>query len=228
MTRTSIARLCLLLLVGVLLVAGAAHAQSPAPVVVRTAGGDISIVADSLEEIGAENRLIAVGNVEITRGASRLVADRVEINRDTGDAIAQGSVVFYDGQNQLTGQRIDYNLKTGTGVVYQAEARAAPYYRITGESMERLGESVYRVRRGSFTTCEDDPPPWSFRFGTATADLEDFVYGTDASFWVRNVPLIPFFPFFAAAIRRERQTGFLFPKVGSSSSKGLFAEVPFY
>lgn len=228
MTRTSIARLCLLLLVGVLLVAGAAHAQSPAPVVVRTAGGDISIVADSLEEIGAENRLIAVGNVEITRGASRLVADRVEINRDTGDAIAQGSVVFYDGQNQLTGQRIDYNLKTGTGVVYQAEARAAPYYRITGESMERLGESVYRVRRGSFTTCEDDPPPWSFRFGTATADLEDFVYGTNASFWVRNVPLIPFFPFFAAAIRRERQTGFLFPKLGSNSSKGLFAEVPFY
>ena len=220
------------LLAGALLVAGAgfAHAQAPAPapVVVSTAGGDVTIVADSLEQIGADNRVIAVGNVEITRGAARLIADRVEIDRDTGDAIAQGSVVFYDGENQLTGQRIDYNLKTGTGVVYQADARAAPYYRITGESMERLGESVYRVRRGSFTTCEDDPPPWSFRFGTATADLEDFVWGTNASFWVKNVPLIPFFPFFAAAIRRERQTGFLFPKLGTNSSKGLSAEVPFY
>jgi LPS-assembly protein len=223
-------RVFLPLLVGALLAAGAgaAHAQSPAPVVVPMAGGDVTIVADSLEQIGADNRLVAIGNVEITRGASRLIADRVEINRDTGDAIAQGRVIFYDGENQLTGQRIDYNLKTGTGVVYQAEARAAPYYRITGESMERLGESVYRVRRGSFTTCEDDPPPWSFRFGTATADLEDFVYGTNASFWVKNVPLIPFFPFFAAAIRRERQTGFLFPKFGSNSSKGLYAEIPFY
>jgi LPS-assembly protein len=219
-------------LAGVVLAAGAAlaHAQAPAPapVVVSTAGGDVTIVADSLEHIGADNRLVAIGNVEITRGASRLIADRVEINRETGDAIAQGSVVFYDGENQLTGQRIEYNLKTGTGVVYQADARAAPYYRISGESMERLGESVYRVRRGSFTTCEDDPPPWSFRFGTATADLEDFVWGTNASFWVKNVPLIPFFPFFAAAIRRERQTGFLFPKLGSNSRKGLSAEVPFY
>src|SRR5688500_4199836 len=225
-------RFVLPLLAGALLAlsAGAAYAQAPAPapVVVSTAGGDVTIVADSLEQIGADNRLVAVGNVEITRGTSRLIADRVEINRDTGDAIAQGSVIFYDGENQLTGQRIDYNLKTGTGIVYAPDARAAPYSRISGESMERLGESVYRVRRGSFTTCEDDPPPWSFRFGTATADLEDFVWGTNASFWVKNVPLIPFFPFFAAAIRRERQTGFLFPKLGSNSRRGLSTEVPFY
>src|SRR2546430_13140641 len=38
----------------------------------------------------------------------------------------------------------------------------------------RSGESVYRVRRGIFTTCEDgESPAWSFRFGSATADLED-------------------------------------------------------
>ena len=63
-------------------------------------------------------------------------------------------------------------------------------------------------------------------FGSATADLEDFVYGTNASFWVKNIPLIPFVPFFAAAIRRERQTGFLFPKVGSSSRQGLLRRDP--
>jgi LPS-assembly protein len=112
--------------------------------------------------------------------------------------------------------------------VYESEAHVAPYYRIGGERMDRLGESVYRIQRGVFTTCEGDPPAWSIKFGSATADLEDFVYGTNASFWVRNIPLIPFFPFFAAAIRRERQSGFLFPKLGNSSSKGYQAEIPFY
>jgi LPS-assembly protein len=208
--------------------AGVAHAQPQTPVIVPTAGGDVTVLADNIEQIGADNMLIATGNVEITRGKSRLMADRVEINRETGDAVAQGRVVFYDGEDQLTGQRIDYNLKTGTGVVYQAEVRAAPYYRITGEQMDRLGEGVYRVHKGTFTTCEDDAPAWSFHFGTATADLEDYVYGFNASFWVKNVPLIPFFPIFAAAIRRERQTGFLFPKFGNSSSKGVFGEIPFY
>jgi LPS-assembly protein len=205
-----------------------AQPASQTPVTVGTAGGDITIVADRLEQVGADNLLIATGNVEITRGTSRLMADRVEINRATGDAVAEGRVVFYDGENQLTGQRIDYNLTSGTGVVYQADARAEPSYRITGEQMERLGESVYRIREGMFTTCADDPPTWSFRFGSATADLNDYVYGTGASFWVKEFPLIPFFPFFAAAIRRERQTGFLFPKVGNSSSKGVYMETPFF
>src|SRR5262249_4087152 len=159
---------------------------------------------------------------------ARLIADRVEINRETGDAVAQGRVVFYDGEDQLTGRRIDYNVKSGTGVVYDSEARVAPYYRIGGERMDRIGESAHTVQKGVFTTCEDDPPTWSFKFGSGNADLEEFVYGTGASFWVKDVPLIPFVPFFAAAIRRERQTGFLFPKFGFGGRKGFQAEIPFY
>jgi LPS-assembly protein len=216
-------------LLGLVALPPSSWGQSPqTPVVVPTPGGDVTVLADRLEEVGPDRLLVATGNVEVTRGNSRLIADRIEINRQTGDAVAQGRVIFYDGADQLTGRRIDYNLRTGTGVVYESEARVAPYYRIGADRMDRLGESVYRIQRGVFTTCEDDPPSWSVKFGSATADLEDFVYGTNASFWVKNVPLIPFFPFFAAAIRRERQTGFLFPKFGVSGSKGFQAEVPFY
>ena len=208
-------------------------AQTPAPtpqvpVTVGTVGGDVTILADRLEEVGPDRLLVATGNVEITKGKARLIADRVEINRATGDSVAQGRVIFYDGEDQLTGRRIDYNLQTGTGVVYDSEARVAPYYRISGERMDRLGESVYKVQKGVFTTCEDDPPTWAFHFASGDADLEDFVYGTGASFWVKDVPLIPFVPFFAAAIRRERQTGFLFPKFGTGGKKGFQAEIPFY
>src|SRR5712691_10001906 len=138
-------------------------AQARTPVTVHTAGGDVTILADRLEQVGTDNLLIATGNVQITRGTARLIADRVEINRETGDATAQGRVIFYDGEDRLTGDRIEYNLKTGTGVVYQGRLQVAPYYRIGGERMERLGESVYRVRRGVFTTCEEDTPAWSFR-----------------------------------------------------------------
>jgi LPS-assembly protein len=220
----------LLLLAGALLADPVpSAAQAPGPVTVQTAGGEVTILADRLEHVGPDNLLVATGNVVITRGTARLLADRVEINRDTGDAIAQGRVIFYDGEDRLTGDRIEYNVKTGTGVVHRGRLQSAPYYSIAGERMERLGDSVYRVRRGIFTTCEDDASPaWSFRFGTATADLDDLIYGTNASFWVKDIPLIPFVPFFAAAIRRERQTGFLPPKFGSSSRKGFFAEIPFF
>ncbi len=212
-----------------LAIAPRASAQAPqVPVTVPTAGGEVTIIADQFEQVGPDNLFVATGNVELTKGAARLMADRIELNRATGDAVAQGRVVFYDGEDQLTGQRVEYNVKTGTGVVYQGQARAAPYYRLGGEKLERLGESVYRVEKGVFTTCDADPPDWSVKFNSATVDLNEFLYGTGASFWVRNVPLIPFVPFFAAAIRRERQTGFLFPKFGYSTRKGAYAEFPFF
>jgi len=42
------------------------------------------------------------------------------------------------------------------------------------------------------------------------------------------VPVLPWVPFFAAALRRERQSGFLFPEFGQNSRKGYFARVPYY
>src|SRR5262249_19266991 len=62
----------------------------------------------------------------------------------------------------------------------------------------------------------------------STADLEDFVWGWNASFWVKSLPIIPYFPIFAAAIRNDRQSGFLPPVFGNSTKKGFFAEIPFY
>ncbi len=220
--------LALLLLVaspGLLL----AQAPRPEPLRIQQDGGEVSVVADQIQQVGGTtNLVIATGNVEIVRGAARLLADRVELDRDTGEAIAQGKVVFYDGQDRLVGDRIDYNVRTGTGVVYNSSAFSAPYYRLGGDRMDRVGEGVYEIRHGTFTTCEGDNPHWSFRMGSAVADLNDLIYGRDASFWVGKIPLIPWFPFFAAVLRRERQSGFLFPQFGVSSTKGFFAKVPYY
>ncbi len=207
-----------------------AWSQPRGPVTIRAGGQEATVLADQLQQVGGANELlIAVGNVEITQGQSRLLADRVELNQDTGEAVAQGRVVFFDGQDRLVGDRVDYNLKTGTGVVYNASTFSAPYYHLSAERMDRIGPGLYNVYRGVFTTCEGDEPAWSFKMGTGTVALDDIAYGQNASFWVTDkLPLVPWVPFFAAAIRRERQSGFLFPEFGSSSKKGLSAKIPYY
>src|SRR5207247_6370804 len=61
-----------------------------APVTLRDSSGETSVVADRIQQIGGDSDLLlATGNVEITRGGSRLLADRVELNRNTGEAVAQ-------------------------------------------------------------------------------------------------------------------------------------------
>ncbi len=216
------------LLVGLAVLAGSRPTLGQTTITVPSAEGQVTVVADRIEQFGTDNLVVATGNVEITRGNARLLADRAEVNRETGDVAAVGRVIFYDGDDRLAGDRIDYNYRTGTGVVTNGRSRTAPYYRLSGERMERLGEGLYGIRRGVFTTCEDDPPTWSFHAADTTADLNDAVYGTHASFWVKEIPIIPWLPGFYAAIRRERQTGFLFPVAGYSSFKGFFAEVPFF
>jgi LPS-assembly protein len=201
-------------------------ARAQAPLTLGEGDIPVSVVADQIESIGPD-LVTATGNVEITRGAGRLLADRVEINRSTGDAVATGRVLFYDGEDRLSSSRIEYNLRTGTGVAFDAEGFSLPYYRLSGERIQSLGDSVYEIRKGVFTTCEDDPPTWSFHAGSARADLDDHVYGRNGSFRVKDVPLLPV-PYFAAALRRERQTGFLLPTLGTSSRKGFTAKVPFF
>ncbi len=201
--------------------------QSPLSQSGPASGTDI--VADRMQQVGGDaDLLLATGNVEITRGETRLVADRVEINRATGEAIAQGKAVFFDGQDRLVGERIDFNLNTGTGVVYKGSTFVPPYYRLSGDRMDRLGESVYSVRQGIFTTCEGDDPAWSFRLGSAEAELDNLITGTDTSFLVKGIPVIPWVPFFAAPLGSERKSGFLFPEYGSNSRYGFLVRTPYY
>src|SRR4029077_13524581 len=112
--------------------ATAVWAQAKLPVTIAGGEQEATILADHIQQVGGANELlIAEGNVEVTQGTSRLLADRVELNRDTGEAVAQGRVVFFDGQDRLVGNRVDYNLKTGTGIVYDASTFSAPYYHLS-------------------------------------------------------------------------------------------------
>ena len=207
-----------------------AWAQPTSQVTIQAGGLDAVILADQIQQVGGTNELlIATGNVELTHGQTRLLADRLELNQDTGEAVAQGRVVFFDDQERLVGSRVDYNLKTGTGVVYNAQTFSAPYYHLSAERMDRVGPGLYKLTQGTFTTCEGDEPAWAFKMGSGTVNMEDMAVGQDAQFWLMDkVPIIPWLPFFAAPIRRERQSGFLYPEFGSSNKKGFIAKIPYF
>lgn len=205
-----------------------AVAQERRELAIRPGEQPVAVFADRIEHLERERLVIATGHVEIVHGDSRLEADRVELNPETGEAVAIGRVVFFDGRDRLLGERLEYNFRTGTGIVYRAEAFVEPHFFVSGQRMERLGEKAYRLHRGVFTTCEQPTPHWSIGFGRATAYLDDYLWGTNASLWVWKLPLVPFVPFFAANLRRERQTGFLMPSFGTSTTKGFTARIPFY
>ena len=223
-----VTRLAWLVFAWLLVAATLAVAQERQQLSLGSEAAPVTVFADRVENLDREHLLIGEGHVEVEQGDTRLEADRVEVNTETGEAVAAGRVVFFDGRDRLVGERIEYNFRSATGIIYRGDARAEPHFFFKGDRLERFGDKAYHLFDGAFTTCEADPPEWSVHWGRATAYVDDYIWGTNASFWVWKLPLVPFIPVFGASLRKDRQTGFLIPTFGTSSTKGFSFRQPFY
>ncbi|MGQ8367173.1 LPS-assembly protein LptD [Glaciecola sp. 1036] len=80
----------------------------------------------------------------------------------------------------------------------------------------------------SFTTCPKGNEDWKIQASEIRiADGKPFGEAKHTRFYIGGVPVF-YLPYFAFPITTARQTGFLFPELGSTSSTGLEYEQPFY
>jgi LPS-assembly protein len=199
------------------------------------------IQADYLERRPAENLLYFQGAVDIRYGESRISADTVTVNTETGDGIAEGAVRFEDLQQQITAERAEFNLFTRLGTLYQATGALkgqslAPRkgvtpepvtFYLTAERFERESEERFRIRRGSLTTCVGPNPVWQFKTRDSTVDVEGYAHLSNATFWIKNVPVF-YTPYFLYPAKTERATGLLPPGFGTSDKLGFFLDNRFF
>ena len=198
-----------------------ALSQVSPPMQLETSAEPIRLRADHISYDKAENSYVAEGNVEIWQGGRKLTADRVYLNADTSEAEAVGNVVLVQGEDFLRSQKIKIDLDTSLGIIFQGTLflKKQNFY-IRGEEIERVGEDTYRVRRGSFTTCNGDWPAWRFTAQETLVTLEEYLTAKGATFEVKNVPLL-YSPYLIFPVKTQRQSGFLFPGIGYSNVAGL-------
>jgi LPS-assembly protein len=190
--------------------------------------GPVEIEADRLT-YDREERLYQVhGNVEITKGNLSLTAEHGRLSADTNEMVAWGNVVLREGEDVLECERLEINLNTRRGKVYQGKLFLKEQnFHITGQEAEKLGESNYRIRQGSFTTCDASRPPWSFSVRELDIDTTGVGIAREPVFYVEDVPVF-YFPVIPIPVKRERQTGFLLPVTGYSSAYGPQLKTAFY
>jgi LPS-assembly protein len=168
------------------------------------------------------------GNVEVTRGDFSLKADHARLVTETNDVVAWGNVVVREGEDVLECARLEVNLDTQHGKVYEARLfMKEQNFHITGKEAEKLGENRYRVKEGTFTTCDDSRPPWKFTVTELDVTLSGRGVATNPVFYAGGVPLL-YLPKATFPVRRERQTGFLLPELSLSSQIGPEVRTAFY
>jgi LPS-assembly protein len=228
-----------LLLCFALLGAGLTPAQTRTPPAPGKGG-----VAE-LSSTGPQRRqgslTLADGDVDIHYGAQRLRADHVEYNDQTNEAVARGHVIF-DYENQhLEGDEAHYNVSTGRGTfrnvrgTVRIERRPNQTILITdnplyfeAKNVEKFGNDLYFLNDAWVTVCDPAHPNWQFYAPRARVRIDKTMALVNANFRLFRVPLV-WLPYATApAGPRIRESGFLIPTAGNSTSKGFVFGDAFY
>ena len=184
---------------------------------------------------------IADDDVDIHYGDMRLQADHVEYNTETFEAIARGHVQFDYESQHLEGDDAQLNIQTGHGTFHNVHGKVKlerhpnPTLLITenpvyfeAKEVERMSPDFYIVRHSWFTICDPLHPTWQFYAPEAKITIEKNVALVNSNFRLYRIPLL-WLPYATTpAGERVRQSGFLIPVVGNSTTKGFTIGDAFY
>ncbi len=190
--------------------------------------GPVDIEADQLVYEREAQIYQAHGNVEVSRGDFFLKADHAQLNMATKDLMAWGNVLLREGEDVVECERLEVNVDTRLGKVYQARLFLKEQnFHITSQETDKLGENRYRVHDGTFTTCDAKRPPWKFTAKEMDVTLTGRGMAKGSTVYIEDVPLL-YLPIASFPVTQERQTGFLLPGGGYSSSHGFEAKTAFF
>ena len=164
-----------------------------------------------------------------------LRSDDATFNSDTNEASASGHFALDGGPNDdhIRASHGTYNFALETGKFYDATGTTGLRFRanrpiltstapfaFTGKLVEKTGPAHYLVYDGTITTCELPHPKWQFDARKVDVDVGGNAKIYRSEFVLHGFPIL-YFPFATHPVEKEsRQSGFLIPSVGRSSTKG--------
>jgi LPS-assembly protein len=235
----SVSRVAALLLA--ILACGAAtsgQSSAQAPLRLPTGGGEATLEADQQKQVGRIS--YADGHVDVRYQNARLRADHAEYNADTQVVLARGHVELDYLTQHVEADDARYELRTGHGTFHHVRATFAmqrrpmptllispnPLY-FEAEEAERISENTYHVQKAWLTVCDPNHPTWKFFAPSATVELRKSVHLENGNFRLFSVPVL-YFPYATFPAEKQRNSGFVIPEPGNSSSKGYVLGDSFY
>ncbi|MDB6060210.1 MAG: hypothetical protein JWM78_313 [Verrucomicrobiaceae bacterium] len=168
------------------------------------------------------------GGAVVTQGNTKLSADRADMKRSTNEVNLYGNVVLQQPHTKISGSNADMTTTNSFGHV--ADARLLDYQtgmRVTADKLTRRKEDVIELDGATYTSCPPDAEDW--RLSAKHIRLNQDTGRGEATNTVIRVKDVPVFysPYMNFPIDDRRQSGFLWPMIGSSSS-GIDAALPYY
>jgi len=149
----------------------------------------IIINGDNVEYSADNKEVVATGDIEVIYKGSKLTCNKLKVNMQSKEGLAEGNARLEDENGVVTGEKIVYDFANKTGVIYNADFRANPYF---GKSrkIEKVSESEFVSTGGYFTTCSFDHP--HFRLASKKINMfpGDKVRSKQTTLYLGAVPVV--------------------------------------
>ena len=182
---------------------------------------------ESEEALQEGDWVVLRGKVDVRAGIERIRADEIRLSVSSRRLEAEGNVILDRLDSRLTGRRLEYDTATNTGVMYDAMGYTADDLSFTAKIAEKVAENKYVLRGATFTSCTQPAPIWQVNATKAVVEIDRFVYLWNPRVRFGKVPL-SYLPWVAFPIKQERATGFMIPRISSSSRKGTSLSEEFF
>ncbi|MDD5561447.1 MAG: hypothetical protein PHT50_04900 [Candidatus Omnitrophica bacterium] len=147
----------------------------------------IIINGDNVEYSADNREVVATGNIEVIYKGSKLTCNKLKVNMQTKEGLAEGNARIEDAKGVITGERIVYDFANKTGVIYDADFRANPYFG-KSKKIEKVSESEFVSKGGYFTTCSFDHPHYRLASKKISMFPGDKVQSQQTTLYLGAVP----------------------------------------
>jgi LPS-assembly protein len=202
----------------------------------KSLGDQMLVQAKELHYDYANQRVEAIGDVQIYYARTTLEANRVVYDQKSKRLHAEGNVRLTEADGRVTyGEIMELSDDYRDGFVDSLRLDGAERTRMAAVTGERSGGNYEVFQNGVYTACEpckDDPkrpPRWQVKAARIIHDQgEKMIYFEDARIEFSGVPLA-YMPYLSTPDPTvKRKSGFLMPLFGSSSIYGAAVEMPYY
>jgi LPS-assembly protein len=188
----------------------------------------VDIYADTLEQNRSDKTYIARGHVVVREGTRVLNADYVLYSDETKDLLAEGHVVFKEEDDTVECDRLSLNLVTKMGTIEKGSIFLKKgNFHLAGDRIDKVGEDLYNIKRGTMTTCDDTPPSWRFTASDVEVTVDGYAKTKSARFQVKDHTLL-YMPYGMFPVKTDRQSGLLLPELHTSTRNGMVLRTSYF
>lgn len=186
----------------------------------------VQILSDKAYRKSNDNSYEAQGNVIIKLGNNSIYGEKASFSLLKQRSQVWGNVRYVGEDYTLYATELDYNLANQEITVKNAKLVDENFV-ILGKEIRKDKSGIIYAKEAEYTTCRDCPESWTILGKDVKVIPNQYVYLKHSFIKIKGVVVL-YIPYLILPIKKDRESGVLFPKFGFDLERGFYFKQPYF